>query len=424
MLDTFTDIWERLTANYKRLTFAVVGIAVSVWMLMAIFSIKSAFEDGLYIYLSDKYANTQSISCSIEVKDEREEVGLTEEELNQLNKSLPPYCEKVVYVASEDIACSSVGLNSQSMVLTGVSCGYIEAQKMEIIMGRSLSEEDFESGLPVIVISDVVAYNCFGSLDAAVNSVIGIKTKEDYYEFNVVGIYCDENMDVGGLTQELLSYESRVYCTSKYFDDMCKMTDRIYLRFIVTVNDVSHISEAVVDVEKMLYTYVDQEKAVVKVLGVDVLSEMSDVVDIVTMIFAIFLAVAFGTSGVSIMNIMMTNVRDRTGEIAIYKVLGKKNRSIAAECIVETLIICICGEVIGVLLGYVTAVVMQNMDFESATQKIMPDMSYIFEGSISFMPHASSLVIVSVYCMAVSLLFGYLPAKRATEISIIDALRV
>jgi len=109
--------------------------------------------------------------------------------------------------------------------------------------------------------------------------------------------------------------------------------------------------------------------------------------------------------GIGIMNIMLATVTERTREIGVRRALGATRRDITVQFLVETLMLCLFGGSVGVIGGWLFAVFRQNI-LETTT--IVTEWSVILAFGLS---------------VAVGLIFGLYPARRAAHLDPIEALR-
>ena len=110
-------------------------------------------------------------------------------------------------------------------------------------------------------------------------------------------------------------------------------------------------------------------------------------------------------AGVSVMNIMLVSVTERTREIGIRKSLGADKRTIMRQFVIEAAVTSSMGGVIGILVGCVATTVAGAAVGVSAT------------------PALSAVIISFSVSVGIGLLFGYMPASRAANLNPIDALR-
>ena len=105
------------------------------------------------------------------------------------------------------------------------------------------------------------------------------------------------------------------------------------------------------------------------------------------------------------MNIMLVSVTERTKEIGIRKALGARNSAIRSQFIIEAMIICLIGGIIGVGLGSVLGILGSTLMKFPSTPPIGP------------------MIIALCFSMAIGVFFGFYPANKAAKLDPIDALR-
>ena len=108
--------------------------------------------------------------------------------------------------------------------------------------------------------------------------------------------------------------------------------------------------------------------------------------------------------GIGVMNVMLVSVTERTKEIGIRKALGAKRRDILIQFLIESLVLCMFGGTIGVLLGMGIGNLLQIFGF-----------NFVASGKIVIISFLSSAII--------GLVFGIFPAYKASKLNPIDALR-
>ena len=125
--------------------------------------------------------------------------------------------------------------------------------------------------------------------------------------------------------------------------------------------------------------------------------------------------------GIGIMNMMLTNVTERIREIGVRRALGARGRDITRQFLMESIAICILGGIIGTVLGYLIAwgiaIVVTNM---GVLQSLSTN-----GGSVALSP-AFSLATVALavgISLAIGVLFGFYPARRAARLDPVECLR-
>ena len=137
----------------------------------------------------------------------------------------------------------------------------------------------------------------------------------------------------------------------------------------------------------------------------DVLETLSEATQVFTTLLAGIAAVSLLVGGIGIMNIMLVSVTERTREIGIRKALGATRRNILLQFLTEAVALCLLGGVIGIAAGIGGAEVMRQ--------------SFGWSTAIG----ASSIVLAFLFAAAVGIVFGVWPARRASSLDPIEALR-
>lgn len=150
------------------------------------------------------------------------------------------------------------------------------------------------------------------------------------------------------------------------------------------------------------------------------LGQIDQVLNVLTIAISIIAAISLIVGGVGVMNIMLVSVVERTREIGIRKALGAKNKSIRRQFMTEAVVICLMGGVIGILIGVLNGFILAQVAGVLVTN-YQPDLSGMLNITVS--PSISAIVISVVFSMLIGIIFGYYPAKRAANMSPIDALR-
>ncbi|MGV3757216.1 MAG: ABC transporter permease, partial [Verrucomicrobiota bacterium] len=281
--------------------------------------------------------------------------------------------------------------------LNGVTPGVFAAKNLIIEEGRAFSQGDLESGRPVCVLGNFLAKTLFPH-----SSPIGEEIKFDGVRYLVVG-YLEAKGGMGGTGQDnfvaipmttgLNRYGARwrslailIQATSaETFDDTIEQTRGI-LRSVRKVQPGEPDDFEIMSNDSLIEQFRSLTFAVR--VGVAVISSIS------------LLA-----AGIGIMNIMLVSVTERTREIGVRRAIGAKKRNILTQFIMEAVVICQIGGLIGVILGLAGG-----------------NGAAIYFGTPPVVP-VDWVVLGLLICSAVGIIFGSYPAFKAANLDPIESLR-
>ena len=283
------------------------------------------------------------------------------------------------------------GNNNMSAGISGHWTNYFDIQGYKISSGRNFTENENLSRKRVAVIGPKVATELKTSPRAMLNNELLISG----VPFRVIGILESEG------SSGWRSPDDNVYVP------LLTASDRIYGR--KTVNSISvsisndqNIEEAMVAIEQVLRRQHDIGPGVDNDFRINDWSQYSDLRNEAVAIFTILITGIAGISllvgGIGVMNIMLVSVTERTREIGLRKALGATHRAIMMQFIVEAMLLCLLGGIIGVILG--------------------AGMYYIFSSfqEWAFYIPLGAIIGSITFSAAVGLFFGIWPARRAAKL--------
>lgn len=291
--------------------------------------------------------------------------------------------------------------------LTGTSVGYFITSPIEIVAGTMFSELDYNNQNMVCLIESGLVDDLFeGDANAAVGSEIEIELEDSNIILTIVGVY-ESTSASGKSAMSMFGFGgSTVYLplkTAMAIDHAKDQYSVIRVSSAVGV-DTEQLSKNIKSFYEPYYrNNMDFEVTVMTLESM--IAMLTSLLDTITMAISIVAGIALLVGGIGVMNIMLVSVTERTREIGTRKALGAKNSSIRAQFIVEAIIICLIGGILGLVLGITAGVLLSN---------------YL---GYPAMPSISGIVISLAFSMGIGLFFGYFPANKAAKMNPIDALR-
>ena len=135
------------------------------------------------------------------------------------------------------------------------------------------------------------------------------------------------------------------------------------------------------------------------------LSSLTEMVSTISLAISVIAGISLLVGGIGVMNIMLVSITERTREIGTRKALGATNNSIRTQFIVESIVICIIGGIIGILIGIGIAAI--------ATKLL----------GFAVSPSVDGIILSVSFSALIGIFFGYYPANKAAKLNPIEALR-
>lgn len=269
-------------------------------------------------------------------------------------------------------------------------------------LGRNISQMDVKSGRKVAVIGYAIGQKLFPFVDP-----IGKTIRLDGRKYEVVGVF-DEKKSVFGSP-----YDNYVLIPITTYVDTYGMVDRNGFQRSVNITIRAKTPELIRDAIEETRQVMRRERGVKphEEDNFDFFNSESMITEFNNMTIGVKIAafvigiVALVVAGIGIMNIMLVSVTERTKEIGIRKSLGAKPGHIMTQFLLEAVILCNIGGIFGVLVGFGLG----NVVTLFASFEVNVPLEWAIIGLI--------------FCSAVGVGFGLLPAVRASRLNPIDALR-
>ena len=299
-----------------------------------------------------------------------------------------PQIKNIVGLIMASSPVKSKGESSVAEVI-GTTENYIDVRSSEFLVGGFFNDSDVNSGRKVIVLGHNVAENLFNDV-----YILGEKIKLGEYRYTVIGVF-DED---GG--QGPTSPDNKVYIPITLAQ---RQFDQDNLSLILTqANSGEEVALALSNIETVLERRLDDDEFTV-IDQKEILSTVSSILDTLTVALGGIAAISLLVGGIGIMNIMLVSVTERTQEIGLRKALGAKPEIILTQFLIEAVFLSIGGGIIGIILGVGGAIILNN-----------------------FMPvtvTSWSVLLAFAVSAGIGIIFGVMPAKKASKLSPIEALR-
>jgi putative ABC transport system permease protein len=291
----------------------------------------------------------------------------------------------------------SVGGGRQSeILLMGVAPDYQRVRNLKILAGRFFDPEDTAGRNKVGVITEKLAAKLYSSSISAVGQVIKLSGG---LPFTIVGVF-KESVDTFGQSEIQDDTMLIPYTVSRFFTP----TSAVYQIYfsVATAQDVEPATQAIRRVLQSRH----RAESVYSVQNLtQLLTVAGRVADALTVILMLVAFVTLLVSGIGIMNIMLATVTSRIREIGIRKAIGATNRAIRFQFLAEAILISVSGGIVGILAGLA-------LPF---SVRLFTDYHFPISGL--------SAIIAIIVSTIVGIIFGTVPATRASQLDPVESLR-
>ena len=375
---------SNIKANKMRSFLTILGIIIGVMAIIALITVMESATGEV----TAQFENLGTGKLTVQAGGTALKSGLRETDLRKIEA-----LENVSGISptlSQSVSVVLDGELLEDVNAKGYGFAYFRHNPELVAKGRPLVPVDFEQQSRVCLIDSDLAHELFSGVEPVGRQLLihGIR-------FTVVGLLADPDVDdvfsmmqAGGGNGSLIM----PYTTYMRLFGIKGVTG-----LEVYVSDTSRTEATVDALESLLdesFNYKDNSYSVIN---------MENLLDVMDTMMGLMTNLLVG--GIGIMNMMLVSVTERTAEIGLRKALGAKPRSIQVQFLMESIILSLLGGIVGVGLGLLVSKVLSNV------------MNIVFV----FSPGAVALGVG--FSLAVGVIFGWAPARKASNLNPIDALR-
>ncbi len=425
ILENIKLAFGALRANKMRGFLTMLGIIIGIGSVIAIMTVSSSLSTSISVSFQEMGAN--NITVGLKQSGEEEEVRqngmrfgasgrsgtveeedrITDEMLEALTARFPDQIEAIAI--SESVAEGAVreGGSTANISISGINEDYFASSDMTLLAGRKIKKADLEGKKKVIMVSDKVVDNLFdGKYEEVLWKDINVEINGVYTSYYIVGVYkYEENSSFSSASDE--DAVTAAYIPLTTGKEQIHVDDG-YDRFtVVTAAGLPGVSDFAQELETFFHPYyaANDDFEIAATTMESMTESMNDMIQTVSAAIAFIAGISLLVGGIGVMNIMLVSITERTREIGTRKALGAKNSFIRLQFIIESMILCLVGGCLGILLGFGLGAAAAMLLGYSATA-----------------PVAAILIAVG-FSMAIGLFFGCYPANKAAKLDPIEALR-
>ena len=391
--ESISMAFSNIFSSKMRTFLTMIGIIIGIVSVIVIVGLGSAMED--YIEQSFESMGADTLTVAIFGRGNTSKT-VSDEDMYAIVADNSEYLHEL----SPNISCSStlkIGNEIVSSTITGVSEQYFSIKDYTMSSGRNLTFADMEYRSNVAVIGEYINQTYFGG------SGVGQTIKIDGNAFSVIGIKtADTTTPTEGSADDTIFIP---YTTAS------RMAQTPMSSYIVSIQNEEKINESEVVIEDALYEIFSDDSSYSIINMSAMIDEMQSMVGVLIFVLTAIAGISLLVGGIGIMNIMLVSVTERTKEIGIRKSLGAKEKYIMRQFIIEASTTSALGGIIGIVVGVGLCTVATTI-----VERFMGE-------GISVAPSLDAMLISFLISSGIGILFGYIPAKKASLLNPIDALK-
>lgn len=378
---------KSLKKSKTRAFLTMLGIIIGISAVIVI----TSMGNGMQTYMNDAFSSmgTNLLTVTVQQRGTRSVDADDMYRLVEENSDLLSAVSPTVSFMGE-VKKGTVTTDNTTSV-TGVGEDYMDMRSYDMRSGRFIRYMDIETRHKVCVIGTYVAQTLFNNSDP-----VGQTMKIGGNTFTVIGVM-DEISDSTERSSDDSIYIP--YTTAMQLGGTGRVSS-----YSFALKDEKNTTEAKQVIGDALYKIFGSDDYYNVTSLAELLDIMNDMMDTVITALSAIAAISLAVGGVGIMNIMLVSVTERTREIGIRKSLGAKRRNILSQFVIEAMTLSVLGGIIGMFLGVGISYPIGNLL------------------DLTAVPKLSTIMLAFSVSAAIGVIFGYLPASKASKLNPIDAL--
>ena len=393
-----------LRANKLRSGLTMLGIIIGVASVVAMIAVGSGAQTQISEQIRTLGANVLMILPGAARRGGGTTQTLTESDA-EVVLSQSPYILAAAPSVRGD-AQLVAGNRNWSTQVNGTTPAYFTVREWGLAEGRYFSERNLASAENVVVIGQTVAEKLFGAETSALGRTVRIRQ----VPFTVIGMLAQKGLSGTGRDQDDIAFIPISTAKIKLFGSR-HQANRESVEYIL----VKARSDDVMDLAQREITALLRQRHRVQVDAADdfrvtdpatAMAAKTAASRTIAWLLASLASVSLVVGGISIMNIMLVAVSERTREIGLRMAVGARPRDIRDQFLLEAVTLCMLGGLVGVLIGIGVSVAVAE----------------IAGWPVFLSPEAMFAALG--FAAAVGIFFGYYPARRASVMDPIECLRM
>ncbi|NBQ87492.1 MAG: FtsX-like permease family protein [Betaproteobacteria bacterium] len=406
LLAALRSAWRSLAANTLRSILTMLGIIIGVAAVITMIAVGRGATERVQAQMKGLGSNIMLVlpggvtAGGVRLGAQTGQ-GLTEEDAIAIAREIPEV--QVAAPSSRTGAQVVVGNTNWSTSIFGTTNDYFEAREWALQSGRLFEAAEMQGSAKVAVIGQTVATQLFGDADP-LDQVIRVKK----VPVTVIGLLEKKGQNSMGQDQDdvvvvpISTYRNRIQGGTA---GKLKRIGSISVK-VIEGHDMKQVEDSIKELLRQRFKVQPGAEDPFSIRNLtEILQAQEASSRVMTMLLAAVAGISLIIGGIGIMNIMLVSVTERTREIGLRMAVGARGRDILAQFLIEAVTLSLTGGAIGVVLGAIATWAVGQFAGWQVSMTL---------GSIGLAAGFAALV---------GVFFGFYPARRASQLLPIQALR-
>ncbi len=403
ILNAFLLAFRQIKRNFLRSFLTMLGIIIGVGAVIVMI----ALGNGTTLAITEQMSSLGSnILLIFPARDQTPGRGGRKQfmlkDVEDLKLQVGHLTRAIAPVTSTSLLAQFRQNNTQTEIF-GIDEDYLIATNWETTQGRTFSKEEYKAGSNVCMIGGSVLKNLFNN---ELSNALGSRIKLGNIVCDCIGVLESKGQGAWGNDQDdVILLPLKTYQRSISKSDSLYNINRLMVWLKDDINSTTALNQISMALQQIRNIKKGQKNDFEIMDTKQILEIMKNTTNNLTLFLGAIAGVSLIIGGIGIMNIMLVSVTERTKEIGTRLAIGALQSEVLLQFLIEAITLSSLGGILGIILAF----------FSSLGISHLMDIPFSFDYSVA--------LFAFLFSAFIGILFGYIPAKRASKLNPIDALR-